>query len=167
MSVDCVRISTSVQMEIDHVAVPSPARSDRDVSLPPETLRSFELKAMPPLPSTDEGGTSMVTVMPGIQLHGKVSEFLSTPRKMLINGKWVDSASGKTFPTYDPSTGEVLAHCRGRSRRHQPRGKGRSGRVRPWAMAAADRFGARPHDLETRRPDRATPGRIRDRKSVV
>jgi phenylacetaldehyde dehydrogenase len=47
--------------------------------------------------------------MPGIQLHGKVSEFLSTPRKMLINGKWVDSASGKTFPTYDPSTGEVLA----------------------------------------------------------
>ncbi len=51
----------------------------------------------------------MVTVMPGIQLHGKVSEFLSTPRKMLINGKWVDSASGKTFPTYDPSTGEVLA----------------------------------------------------------
>ena len=51
----------------------------------------------------------MVTVMPGIQLEGKVSEFLSKPRKMLINGKWVDSASGKTFPTYDPSTGEVLA----------------------------------------------------------
>src|SRR5205085_9963440 len=31
------------------------------------------------------------------------------PRKMLINGKWVDAVSGKTFPTYDPSTGEVLA----------------------------------------------------------
>ncbi len=29
---------------------------------------------------------------------------------MLINGKWVDAASGKTFPTYNPSTGEVLAH---------------------------------------------------------
>jgi len=28
---------------------------------------------------------------------------------MLVNGKWVDSVSGKTFPTYDPSTGEVLA----------------------------------------------------------
>jgi phenylacetaldehyde dehydrogenase len=28
---------------------------------------------------------------------------------MLINGKWVEAASGKTFPTYDPSTGEVLA----------------------------------------------------------
>ncbi|PYX42324.1 MAG: betaine-aldehyde dehydrogenase [Acidobacteria bacterium] len=49
----------------------------------------------------------MVTAMPNVQ--GKVAEFLSKPRKMLINGKWVDSASGKTFPTYDPSTGEVLA----------------------------------------------------------
>jgi phenylacetaldehyde dehydrogenase len=28
---------------------------------------------------------------------------------MLINGKWVDAASGKTFPTYNPATGEVLA----------------------------------------------------------
>jgi phenylacetaldehyde dehydrogenase len=51
----------------------------------------------------------MVTAMPGVQLQGKVSEFLSKPRKMLINGKWVDAVSGKTFPTYDPSTGEVLA----------------------------------------------------------
>jgi len=51
----------------------------------------------------------MVTALPNVQLQGKVSEFLSTPRKMLVNGKWVESASGKTFPTYDPSTGEVLA----------------------------------------------------------
>jgi len=29
---------------------------------------------------------------------------------MLINGKVVDAASGKTFPTYNPATGEVLAH---------------------------------------------------------
>ena len=27
----------------------------------------------------------------------------------LIDGKFVDSASGKTFPTYDPRTGEVIA----------------------------------------------------------
>jgi phenylacetaldehyde dehydrogenase len=51
----------------------------------------------------------MVTAMPNVRLEGKVSDFLSKPRKMLINGKWVDAASGKTFPTYDPSTGEVLA----------------------------------------------------------
>jgi aldehyde dehydrogenase (NAD+) len=30
--------------------------------------------------------------------------------KMLIDGRWVDSASGKTFPTINPSTGEVITH---------------------------------------------------------
>src|SRR6267143_6766990 len=29
------------------------------------------------------------------------------PTKLLINGKWVNSVSGKTFPTINPSTGEV------------------------------------------------------------
>jgi aldehyde dehydrogenase (NAD+) len=29
--------------------------------------------------------------------------------KMLIDGKWVDSASGKTFDTVNPATGEVIA----------------------------------------------------------
>ena len=32
------------------------------------------------------------------------------PTKLLINGKWVDSVSGKTFPTINPSTGEVITH---------------------------------------------------------
>ncbi len=31
------------------------------------------------------------------------------PVKMLIGGQWVESASGKSFDTYNPSTGEVLA----------------------------------------------------------
>ncbi|XVF60341.1 hypothetical protein PTKIN_Ptkin08bG0037300 [Pterospermum kingtungense] len=30
--------------------------------------------------------------------------------QLLINGKFVDAASGKTFPTYDPRTGDVIAH---------------------------------------------------------
>jgi aldehyde dehydrogenase (NAD+) len=30
------------------------------------------------------------------------------PTKLLINGKWVDSNSGKTFPTVNPSTGDVI-----------------------------------------------------------
>ncbi|KAK4715798.1 hypothetical protein R3W88_014136 [Solanum pinnatisectum] len=30
--------------------------------------------------------------------------------KLFINGQFVDSASGKTFPTLDPRTGEVIAH---------------------------------------------------------
>ena len=31
------------------------------------------------------------------------------PVKMLIGGQWVESASGKVFETYNPSTGDVLA----------------------------------------------------------
>jgi phenylacetaldehyde dehydrogenase len=43
------------------------------------------------------------------QIDPKISTLIeTTPRKILINGRWVDSASGKTFPTYDPSTGEVM-----------------------------------------------------------
>ncbi|KAJ6686766.1 ALDEHYDE DEHYDROGENASE-RELATED [Salix purpurea] len=30
--------------------------------------------------------------------------------QLLINGQFVDAASGKTFPTLDPRTGEVIAH---------------------------------------------------------
>jgi phenylacetaldehyde dehydrogenase len=43
------------------------------------------------------------------QIHPQVAEFIDKPRKMLVNGRWVDAASGKTFPTYNPATGEVLA----------------------------------------------------------
>jgi phenylacetaldehyde dehydrogenase len=43
------------------------------------------------------------------QIHPQVADFIEKPRKMLINGKWVNSISGKTFPTYNPATGEVLA----------------------------------------------------------
>ncbi len=49
-------------------------------------------------------GTISVT-----QIDPRVASFIEKPRKMLINGNWVDAVSGKTFPTYDPSTGEVLA----------------------------------------------------------
>src|SRR5262252_7452897 len=31
--------------------------------------------------------------------------------QMYINGEWVDSKSGKTFPAYDPSTEEVIAYA--------------------------------------------------------
>jgi phenylacetaldehyde dehydrogenase len=44
-----------------------------------------------------------------IQIDSRVADFIGKPRKMLIDGKWVTSISGKTFPTYNPATGEVLA----------------------------------------------------------
>jgi phenylacetaldehyde dehydrogenase len=43
------------------------------------------------------------------QIQNSVTEFISKPRKMLIGGKWVDAVSGKTFDTFNPATGEVLA----------------------------------------------------------
>ncbi len=49
-----------------------------------------------------------VTTTP-VQLQPSVTDFLVQPRKMLINGQWVDAVSGKTFDTYNPATGEVLA----------------------------------------------------------
>lgn len=40
----------------------------------------------------------------------QVTKFLSAqPLKMFIGGKWVDSASGKTFETFDPGRGVLLA----------------------------------------------------------
>jgi len=42
-------------------------------------------------------------------MQDAVSQFLATPRKILIDGKWVAAVSGKTFDSLDPSTGEVLA----------------------------------------------------------
>src|SRR6201986_4000985 len=38
-----------------------------------------------------------------------VEEFTATPRKLFINGQWVDAASGKTFETPNPATGQTLA----------------------------------------------------------
>jgi phenylacetaldehyde dehydrogenase len=51
----------------------------------------------------------MSTAVSTVQMHNHVQEFVSSPRKMFIDGKWVEAASGKTFPTYNPATGEVLA----------------------------------------------------------
>jgi len=44
-----------------------------------------------------------------VQVDDQVTRFVSKSRKMLINGKWVEAASEKTFPTYNPATGDVLA----------------------------------------------------------
>jgi phenylacetaldehyde dehydrogenase len=44
-----------------------------------------------------------------IKVTSEVTQFVGQPRKMLINGEWVQATSGKTFPVYNPATGEVLA----------------------------------------------------------
>src|SRR5690349_22404982 len=45
----------------------------------------------------------MATATTAIEPNVKISA-----TKLLINGQWVDSVSGKTFPTINPSTGEVI-----------------------------------------------------------
>ncbi len=51
----------------------------------------------------------MATATISVTPDSKVTQYVAKQQKMLINGKWVDAASGKTFPTYNPATGEVLS----------------------------------------------------------
>ncbi len=44
-----------------------------------------------------------------ISISPKIRKFLEGTKGLFINGQWVESISGKTFETLDPSTGEVLA----------------------------------------------------------
>jgi phenylacetaldehyde dehydrogenase len=44
-----------------------------------------------------------------VTIDRSVQDFTTTPRKLFIDGAWVDAASGKTFETPNPATGETLA----------------------------------------------------------
>ncbi len=44
-----------------------------------------------------------------LQVEPKVNEFVTGQHKLLIDGEWVDSASGRTFETLNPATEEKLA----------------------------------------------------------
>jgi phenylacetaldehyde dehydrogenase len=43
------------------------------------------------------------------QLTPNVRRFLSGSKQLLIDGEWMDAASGKTFSVFDPATGETIA----------------------------------------------------------
>ena len=45
-----------------------------------------------------------------LHIDDRVKGFVSTPRQLLIDGQWVEATSGKTFPTFNPATGEVLGY---------------------------------------------------------
>ncbi len=44
-------------------------------------------------------------------VNDNVSEFLSNNKQHYINGKWVDSKSGRTFDVEDPASGKKIATC--------------------------------------------------------
>ena len=45
-----------------------------------------------------------------VTVDRSVEEFTAAPRKLFINGQWTDAASGRTFETPNPATGETLAN---------------------------------------------------------
>src|SRR5690242_9427469 len=51
----------------------------------------------------------MATALKFTRPEDAMPSFIHQTHKMLINGQWVEAASGKTFPTYNPATGEVLS----------------------------------------------------------
>jgi phenylacetaldehyde dehydrogenase len=51
----------------------------------------------------------MATIPVDSRLNSKTAEFFSRQHRMLIDGRFVLAASGKTFPVYNPATGEVVA----------------------------------------------------------
>ena len=43
-------------------------------------------------------------------VSSKTADFVSHNHGLYIDGKFVPAASGKTFPVYNPATGDVIAH---------------------------------------------------------
>ena len=80
----------------------------------------------------------MATATQAIPVDENVSRFVAKTRQMLINGKWVDAASGKTFPTYNPGDRRSAgASCRRRQGRYGSRRRGRTRRVRHEARGGS------------------------------
>ncbi len=44
-----------------------------------------------------------------VTLEKNVESFIAAPHKLFINGEWTEAASGRTFETPNPATGETLA----------------------------------------------------------
>jgi phenylacetaldehyde dehydrogenase len=52
----------------------------------------------------------MSAVMKEPQTSRPVAQFLTSPKKLLIDGKWVPAASGKTFEVKNPATAATVAY---------------------------------------------------------
>ena len=94
-----------------------------------------------------------------VTLDRSVEEFIGVPRQLFINGQWTDAASGKTFETPDPATGETLARVAEGDAEDINRAV-RAARAAfdggPWSRMTP--FGAGPGYLADRRPDPGAPG---------
>jgi phenylacetaldehyde dehydrogenase len=53
----------------------------------------------------------MNAILKEIPTSNAVTQFLKAPKKMLIGGKWVPAASGKTFEVKNPATGGTIGYA--------------------------------------------------------
>jgi phenylacetaldehyde dehydrogenase len=52
----------------------------------------------------------MATVTIDPRVSGRTADFVQKDHRMLIDGRFVSAAAGKTFPVYNPATGDVITH---------------------------------------------------------
>ena len=87
----------------------------------------------------------MATIALDPRLDKHTSQFISGDHRMLIDGKFVHAASGKTFPVYNPATGEVMAHVPEADAAdvdHAVRAARRAFDEGPWSQFSAKRITA-------------------------
>ena len=51
----------------------------------------------------------MATAVSAPSIDPLVAEFIARTHRLLINGKWVPAASGRTFASFNPANGEILS----------------------------------------------------------
>jgi phenylacetaldehyde dehydrogenase len=61
-------------------------------------------------PSRATNGAESMRAFAGLPegLAAQVEKFVAKPGRLLIDGEWVEAASGKTFETFNPATEESL-----------------------------------------------------------
>ena len=45
-----------------------------------------------------------------LEAASHAARFLEQPKRMLVDGEWVESRDGRTLEVYDPALGEVIDH---------------------------------------------------------
>lgn len=53
---------------------------------------------------------TLVVDSPVSKVSKATRDFLAQPKRILIGGEWVNASTGRTFHTFDPATGDVLAN---------------------------------------------------------
>lgn len=78
----------------------------------------------------------MATIAIDPRISGTTADFVSQSHQMYIDGRFVNAASGKSFPVYNPATGNVITEVpEAEAEERQSRRSGRAPRLRRWSLA--------------------------------